>query len=92
MNDNAGFSKEKAFTGVDTSTKNLDMTKVLNSVFIWAGIICVLIIVVSGIMYVTSAGDSGKVTRAKNAITYALVGLGIIIFAFSIVNFVIGAV
>jgi hypothetical protein len=52
----------------------------------------VIVVVVAGIFYVISAGDSGKVAKAKTALTYALVGLGIIIMAFAITNFVIGAV
>lgn len=91
----SGFDKSKVKNGqitIDTTTKNLSLTNVLNQVYIWAGIICVIVVVVAGIFYVISAGDSGKVAKAKTALTYALVGLGIIIMAFTITNFVIGVV
>ena len=42
-----------------------------------------------GILYTTSAGDSNKVTTAKNTIMYAVIGLVIAIFAYAIVNFVL---
>ena len=50
------------------------------------------IIIVSGILYTTSAGDSARVKTAKNAITYAVVGIVVILLAFTITNFVIGKV
>jgi len=31
-----------------------------------------MMIIIGGIMYATSAGDTGKVTRAKNTVTYAV--------------------
>lgn len=89
---NAGFQKGDVFKGIDTKSKNLSIKEVANQAFLWAGIIAVLVIVISGVQYVISVGDSAKVTRAKNTLTYAIVGLLIVIFAFTIVNFVIGAV
>lgn len=53
------------------------------------GALAVLIIVISALQYVLSAGDSQKVARAKDAIIYAVVGLVIAIFAFAIVSFVL---
>jgi hypothetical protein len=46
-------------------------------------------IIVGGIRYVTSAGDSSKVKAAKDTIMYSVVGLAIAILAYAIVNFVI---
>ena len=61
----------------------------LNLVYYIVGILAVVVIVLSGLSYVTSAGDSGKVTRAKNMILYAVVGLVVVIAAYAITNFVI---
>ena len=66
--------------------------QLFNTAYLWAGIICVAIIIVSGILYTTSAGDSARVKTAKNAITYAVVGIVVILLAFTITNFVIGKV
>lgn len=55
-----------------------------------AGAIAVLIIVIAGFRYIVSQGDPSQVSTAKNAILYAIVGLIVIMFAFAIVNFVIG--
>lgn len=61
----------------------------LNMVYFLAGAIAVIMIIVAGIMYVTSSGDSGRVTKAKNMLTYAIVGLIVVIIAFAITYWVI---
>ena len=71
--------------GVFTLLKN-----VINILLFVAGAISVIVIIVGGIKYVTSAGDSAGVNNAKNTILYAVIGLAIAVMAFAIVNFVIG--
>lgn len=63
---------------------------IINSLIYILGIISVLVIVIAGFMYVVSAGASSTVTKAKDAILYAVIGLVVAILAFSIVNFVLG--
>jgi hypothetical protein len=60
----------------------------LNTVYFLGGLITVLVIIIAGINYATSGGDSGKVSKAKNTLTYAIVGLVIILAAFAITNFI----
>jgi hypothetical protein len=55
------------------------------------GIISVFMLIYGGIRYITSGGDSKKVTEAKNTILYAVIGLIIAILAFAIVNFILTA-
>lgn len=62
----------------------------LNLTYFIAGSAAVIVIVVGGIMYAISSGDAGKVAKAKNLLTYAIVGLVIVLSAFAITNFVIG--
>ena len=52
-------------------------------------LVAVIFIVVGGINYMTSAGDAGKIQKAKSTILYAVIGLIIAVLAFAIVNFVI---
>ncbi len=66
--------------------------EIFNTAFLWAGIVCAVIIVIGGISYVTSAGDSQKIAKAKNTITYAAIGLAITLLAAAIVNLVVNAV
>jgi len=67
-------------------------TKITNTVLYAVGIISVIMLILGGIRYVVSGGDSKKVTDAKNTIMYAIIGLIIAILSFAIVNFVISAV
>lgn len=62
----------------------------LNLSYFIAGAVAVIVIIVGAIMYTTSAGNSGSVTKAKNMILYSVVGLIVIVAAFAITNFVIG--
>lgn len=61
---------------------------VTNTLLYIVGAISVIMIVVAGVMYTISSGDSAKVTRAKNMLTYAIVGLVVAFIAFAIVNWV----
>lgn len=61
----------------------------LDMVYFIAGLVAVLVIIFSGISYVTSAGDTGKATKARNMLTYAVVGLIVVFIAFIITSFVI---
>lgn len=47
--------------------------------------LAVLMIVVSGVMYITAGGDSGKAGKAKEWLIAAITGLAIAIMAYSIV-------
>lgn len=52
------------------------------------GALAVIMVVLGGIKYVTSAGDSNKVTSAKNTVMYALIGLAIAALAQFLVRYV----
>ena len=56
------------------------------------GLVAVIFIIVGGVQYVTSAGDSGKAAKARNTILYSVIGLIVAILAFAIVNFVLDAI
>ena len=53
------------------------------------GIIAVVMIIVGGVKYITSQGESANITSAKNTILYALVGLVVVALAQVIVRFVL---
>ncbi len=66
------------------------VTTIINILSVVVGIVAVIMIIVGGFQYLTSQGDSGKVTNAKNTILYAIVGLVIVALAQIIVQFVTG--
>lgn len=53
------------------------------------GVAATIMIIISGLKYVTSGGDSGKAASAKTTLIYALVGLVIAALAQIIVAFVL---
>ena len=65
--------------------------QVTNTILYIVGIIAVIMLIIGGIKYVVSGGDSKKVTDAKNTVLYAIIGLIVCFLAFAIVNFVISA-
>lgn len=75
-------------TGAKTDLPTV-LKSVTNILLFLIGAISVIIIIVGGLRYVTSAGDSNAVNGAKNTILYAVVGLVVAAIAYAIVNFVV---
>ena len=75
----------------DTGAKNVDglVKDVINFFSAIVGVVSVIMIIYGGFKYVTSGGDSGNVTGAKNTIIYAIIGLVIVAMAQFIVQFVL---
>jgi len=80
--DNAGGKSETASVG--------DIVKTIVNVLLFIlGAVAVIMIILGGIRYTISQGDSSAVTSAKNTILYAVIGLVVALLAYAIVNFVI---
>lgn len=87
-------------TGTDpnsTTTVNIPTTSGddilmngLNLMYFLAGTVSVIVIIIGGIMYASSSGDAGRIAKAKNLLTYSVVGLIIVLVAFTITAFVSG--
>jgi hypothetical protein len=73
-----------------TTADSATITNILYPVYFWAGVSAVIVIIVAGFFFVTSHGDPALVTRAKNAIVGAVIGLVVIFLAFGITTIVIG--
>lgn len=68
------------------------LTTIINIFSLIVGFVSVIMIIVGGLKYITSSGDSGNISSAKNTIIYALVGLAIVALAQFIVRFVLAKV
>ncbi|OJU88128.1 hypothetical protein BGO17_04125 [Candidatus Saccharibacteria bacterium 49-20] len=75
---------------IPTGTGDDLLANGLNLMYFLAGTVAVIVIIIGGIMYATSAGDAGRITKAKNLLTYSIVGLIIVLVAFVVTAFVIG--
>lgn len=65
------------------------VTQIINILSLAVGVVAVFMIIIGGLRYITSGGESGSVTGAKNTILYAVVGLIVVALAQVIVRFVI---
>lgn len=68
------------------------LKSIANILLFIIGAASVIVIIIGGVRYVTSAGDSNAVNSAKNTILYAVVGLVVAAMAYAIVNFVITSI
>ena len=77
---------------LDPSTGEARVTgtfqKIVNILLYIAGIIAIIVIIISGIKLTASHGDSSAASKARQNLIYAVVGLIIAVSAFAIVNFV----
>lgn len=77
--------KSKGDDDLKTFIKDL-----VNSLLYVLGAVCVIVIIIAGIFYATSSGNSAQVEKAKNTILYSVVGLIVALLAYAIINWVLG--
>jgi hypothetical protein len=77
--------------GTGQATLGSRIQTLVNVLLFILGAIAVVMIVIGGIRYATSNGDSGSIKTAKDTILYAVIGLIAAIMAYAIVNFVVSA-
>lgn len=65
------------------------LNTIINVIVGIVGFLAVVMIIMGGISFATSQGDTGKTTKARNTILYGVVGLVVSLLAFAIVNFVL---
>ena len=65
------------------------IVNILNAIIAISGIVALIFVIIGGFNYMTSAGDSGKVEKAKKTILYACIGIAVCALSFAIVNWAI---
>lgn len=65
-------------------------TTISNVMLFIVGALSVLMLIVGGLRYVVSGGNSAAITNAKNTVLYAVVGLIVSLLAFAAINFILG--
>ncbi len=65
------------------------VTQIINIMSLVVAVVAVIMIIIGGLRYITSGGDTGNVTGAKNTILYAVVGLIVVALSQVIVRFVV---
>ncbi len=101
----AGTSTPKGLKGAETSMKTFsgqagvttqgDLTiiagKVIRGFLGLLGTIFVILIIYAGYLWMTASGNEEQITKAKKMITNAVIGIIIVLLAYTITSFVIGA-
>ncbi len=64
---------------------------ILNFFLFFLGLVATGFIIYGGFLYITAAGDDGKVENAKKILMYAVIGILVILLSFALVNTIIGA-
>lgn len=71
-------------------SQNTDLRQYIKNVVNFAlgflGIIAVIVVIYGGFMYVTAAGNEDQAGKGKKAVTYAVIGILIILSSFALVN------
>lgn len=85
----ASFEIDANFSpaGLFSNLGNL-MGDIIQIMIAVGGILCIIFIILGGLKFVTSGGDEKKLASAKGTLTYAIVGLIVIILAFVILQVV----
>lgn len=68
------------------------LAAVLNTTYAVAGAFAVIVIILAGYSFATGSYDSAKITKAKNAILYSVIGLIVIATAFVLTQFLLGKI
>jgi cytochrome bd-type quinol oxidase subunit 2 len=79
----------KTVTGDSGEKANSTVATIINVFSVIVGAVSVIMIIYGGFRYITSGGESGNISTAKNTILYAIIGLVIVALAQFIVKFVL---
>ena len=89
ISDTATDSDCNGLQGGSNDGLNDLIAKIINIISVIVAVVAVIMIIFGGFKYITSGGDSGNVTGAKNTILYAIIGLVVVALAQFIVKFVL---
>lgn len=67
-----------------------NVVHIINYLLTFLGLAAVAFIVYAGFLMVTAGGDDGQLEKGKNVITWAVIGIVIILLSYGIVNVVVG--
>jgi magnesium-transporting ATPase (P-type) len=78
--------------GSENQTDLTEQIRTITNVLLFIlGAIAVIMIIIGGIRYATSNGESAQIKSAKDTILYSVIGLVVAILAYALVNFIVSA-
>jgi len=88
---NGNFGVNDVNVGLAKTDLRVAIANIIRIFLGFLGLIATILILYGGYIWMTAAGDAGKVEKAKKILTNAVIGLIIILMSFIIVSFVINA-
>lgn len=79
---NAAANQAKTITEI--------LTTALNFLLSIVGIIAIIMLIIGGLMYLTSAGDEERMNKGKSIVVYSLIGITVALSALVLVTMVVG--
>ena len=65
------------------------LDNVLQHIFPLAGLICVVFVIIGGYMWMSAAGDPSRVKSAQSTLTWAIIGLIVVLLAVAIIEVIV---
>ena len=87
-----GLESFASETELPTSNLQATVARILNAALGLLGLVAVVIILIGGFKWMTAMGNEENVKKARQLIIQGVIGLIIIVLAFSIAQFVLGAI
>jgi cytochrome bd-type quinol oxidase subunit 2 len=82
---------ENVFKGVPAPTSKEAISTLITNLTKYAvefiGIVCIIFLIIGGIQYITSGGNQEGMQKAKATLTWAIIGLILVLSAYAVVNF-----
>lgn len=75
--------------GTNSPTLESVLVTGINVFLFIIGALAVIMLIYGGYKYIISAGDASRLKSAKDTIMYAVIGLIVVVLAYSIANFVV---
>jgi TRAP-type C4-dicarboxylate transport system permease small subunit len=91
--ESTGLNDTAKQAGLSTNPDQLPVVigTIIRAALSLIGVVFLLLMVYAGYLWMIARGDEGKVERAKDTITRAIIGLVIVLGAYALTNFVINA-
>lgn len=87
-----GLTSPTRPTGVPGGTLLDTITFIVNIILYIVGAIALLMLVYGGFMYIISGGNEDTIEKAKKILTYAIVGVVVVIISYVVVNFLVAEI
>lgn len=85
-----GLEKTAKVAGISNSSTDLSgsVASILNFVLSFVGVIFLILLIYGGFLWMTSTGNQESITKARNIVISAIIGLVIVLSAYTITRYI----